>query len=124
MLATTLSPWSRAMRIRDRCPACRLPMVGTNATRPAFARRARSFSVLSITSMAAPSEAMLRGREAAVLHRGDIGRHGRADAVLPLHEVAHEARRCRGLDAERIVEHEHLAGALGCCADADDGNAQ
>src|SRR5438105_5584139 len=51
MLATTQSPWRRAMSTSERCPAWRLPIVGTNATRSACARRSRSSSAAWMTTI-------------------------------------------------------------------------
>src|SRR5215468_6182827 len=105
MLATTASPCSRAMRMSCKCPWCRLPIVGTNATFPALSRCACNSAAVLKTRMttAGVSDAMLRAREAAVLHRFDVGSHGCFDAVLAGHEVADEPCRLARVDAQHIV---------------------
>ena len=54
---------------------------------------------------------MLGAGEAAVLHRLDVGGYGRLDAGAVGHEVANEARRLAGVDAEHIVKYQDLTGA-------------
>src|SRR5262245_1628091 len=101
MLATTASPCCRAIRHSDRCPACRLPIVGTKAVRLTRASRCLSSAALWTISMRFRcdvglegergrndpplSEAMLGCGEGAVLHRGDIRAERRLDAVVADH---------------------------------------
>src|SRR5512139_2255321 len=116
--ATTGSPCWWAISISARWPACRLPMVGTNAIRfcpRSWSRRASiewtTFivragpRVMKSRIVEVPLVAVLRRGKAVVLHGGDVGRHGGPDARLSLHEVAHEPRLAAGVDVEHVVQH-------------------
>src|SRR5437763_6859656 len=115
MLATTVSPCSRAMRMSCKWPSWRLPIVGTNTILPRPARRAcRSAEVVTMSmARVGPKatrclDAMLRTGEGAVLHRLDVARDGRFNIAASGHEIAHEACELAGIDAEHIVENKHL----------------
>src|SRR5437016_9642384 len=108
MLATTASPCRRAISISDRWPRCRLPIVGTKATRFASARSCDSSeavlaiciqssvkahsgigcAVVAVPADQALSEAVLGTRKRSVLHRHRVGRERRLDAVFAGHEIA------------------------------------
>src|SRR6266513_5622455 len=128
MLVTTQSPWRRAISTSDRCPACKLPIVGTNATRSACARRSRSASAAWMTTIRFPlssgrSKTVLGARKRPVTHGHDVGGERTCDTVVAAHEIAHEARRLPRRDAERVIDYQHLPGAIGSGTDADHRDA-
>ena len=65
------------------------------------------------------SHAMLGRGKPTGLDRLDERRDRSLDTVTAGHEVADEAHRLAGVNAEHVVEHQHLAGAAGPGADAD-----
>src|SRR6185503_19392024 len=93
MLATTASPWRLARRISDRWPSCKLPIVGTNATRPACSSRSRNASADWITSMRC---APLRARRARRSRRPEV-----EEFALPTHPG--DAREQK-VDVRRLVD--------------------
>src|SRR6478752_3414873 len=113
MLATKHSPRSRAASIRLTCPACRLPMVGTKATRrPSRCQprtRSRTAAMVVTVCIATGSCVPPPGFEVV----------GRA-----VHEVAYEAWLAPGRDIEHVVGHENLSVGIRTCADADDRHVQ
>src|SRR5688572_14438799 len=128
MLTITRSASSAARPTRLPCPACRLPIVGTNATRSPpcrqAARCARSSLGPATDSMLIPrdfpeqhshcsfaprSEAVLGGGILARLHGLRVGLHGFERAVVPGHEILRELRLAAGGDVEHVVQHEDLA---------------
>ena len=68
-------------------------------------------------------ERVFGGGEGAVLHCCDVGARGRLDAAAAGEEVLREFRRAR-IQAQHVVQHQHLAGTVGAGADADGGNRQ
>src|SRR4051812_39926625 len=110
MLATKRLPCLRAASMRLTCPACRLPMVGTNTTRsPAACQRAtwsRTAAIVVAVIMgsrrASSMEFVLRSGVRLVLHgfhvtleRVDVG-------ARSLHEILHEARLAARGDVEHV----------------------
>src|SRR5579862_3183271 len=93
MLATKRSPARRAASMRLTCPACRLPMVGTNTTRRPCPRQPRTRSrTAAIVVTVSMSEAVLGRGILAVLHGAHVALERVEVAVRAVHEVAHEAR--------------------------------
>src|SRR5437899_3627419 len=133
MLVTTASPCWRAILQSDRWPAWRLPIVGTNATRPlSRSRNASSAAVVTMSMrlrsrVGCPasdrSEAMLLRRERSVPHCCNVRGQRCVDAGVSGHEIANESCRTAGLDSERVVDYQHLARAERSGADADHGYA-
>src|SRR4051812_15010228 len=109
MLTMTRSPSSEARPTRLPWPACRLPIVGTKATRsPArrqSATRERSSFSRATTCMEARavssgqrSEAVLGGRIFPRLHGLRVRLDGFERAVVPGEEVLRELRLAAGSD--------------------------
>src|SRR6187397_2356278 len=100
MLATKRLPCLRAASMRLTCPACRLPMVGTNTTRsPAACQRATCsrtaaivVAVIMVSRRASSMEFMLRGWIGLLLHGFDVALERIDIGARPIHEVLHEAR--------------------------------
>ena len=63
---------------------------------------------------------MLGGRERPRTHLVGVGAHARDHLVLDRGEALGEARAVAVIDAQQVVEHEHLAVGGGTGADADD----
>ena len=112
MLVTTASPCWRAIRHSDRWPSCRLPIVGTKATRLTPARCSESSAAVWTISMRVPvvgacgvgraarrgSPAILRSSARAPGNEPSFTAATYAASAasmlsLPGHEVADEARR-------------------------------
>src|SRR5690606_9111044 len=102
MLAMTVSACRRASRISAMWPSCRLPMVGTKATRPASRRAARQAAMVSRICMvgsgrmagdgAGDSVTVRGGGEGALAHLAHEAGDGVLDAGGAFHVVLDEAR--------------------------------
>src|SRR6185369_6905011 len=126
MEATTQRPRRRAISTSARWPACRLPMVGTNAIEGSVASRLRTSATVWITFMSITGgepqsflKAVLRSGVAAVLDRLHVRLDRRLHGRGALHEVLHEACLAAGIDVEDVVYHEDLSRDVGPRADAD-----
>src|SRR3974390_614042 len=109
MLATITSPGVRGFSTSDRWPSCRLPMVGTKAARRWPPRQSRSSGmVLAICMRVSLPGVEAVVREGAALDGLHIGPQGAFDAVRTGHEIAHEPRRLAEVDAQHVVQHQHL----------------
>src|ERR1700687_1689026 len=105
-------------------PACRLPMVGTKATRSPAARhcstRARTASTVVTVSIApAGSKAVFRRRILAGFDGLHVARDRGLWRIAAGHEIAHETRFSARSDIQNIVQHQYLAVGVGPGADAD-----
>src|SRR5947207_12213603 len=123
MLMTTASARRRASSTRRRCPSCRKPIVGTSATRRraprcSLTQRRRSGTVVS------SFKAVLRPRVAAVPYLRAVRAHGVSNRFAQLGEALQELRIEALVEAEHVVQHEHLAIAPGSGPDADGGNGR
>src|SRR5690349_22882236 len=118
MLATKRLPCRRAASMRLTCPACRLPMVGTNTTRswaePHLATCARTSAIVVTVCIrdslrTSSMEFVLRPRITFVLHCLDVTLERVEIRRGAVHEVLHEARLATRGDVEHVVQHEDLA---------------
>ena len=139
MLVTTASPCWRAIRHSDRWPSCRLPIVGTKATRLAPARCSASSAAVLTISMRIPvvriacsrcCEAQRNLRSSARAPetiRPSPPRRTPTSAAsmlsLPVMKLRTKRAARPGWIAERVVDYQHLARAGGSGADADHRNA-
>src|SRR5688572_27015444 len=131
MLEMKRSPWARAASMRLMCPACRLPMVGTNTTRScASCQRATCArtSAMDVTvcmrhrsgdARRSCMEFMFRPRVGLALHGLDVLLQGVEIRTGAVHEILHEARLAARGDVEHVVQHQDLAVGVGPGADAD-----
>src|SRR5262245_57093562 len=127
MLITTRRAAAAASAARLMCPACRLPIVGTKATRSPAARHpataARNSPIASTmrtranfssrgtmaASLAARSLEAVFGRGvAAILDGVHVSSQRVERRVAPFREILGEARHSPLRDAEHVVEHEDL----------------
>src|SRR5918995_28329 len=149
MEATTRSHSSRAVRIRDKCPSCSAPIVGT---RPTLSPPARHCSEMARMSSGRSTVCKLRGllptgwstlfsyfalgrpgTQFRLVHRPAVLRFGEGAGTYLIHEVSGRAREQRvgvGVafdeaqwlarrQAYQVVPHEHLPVASRACPDAD-----
>src|SRR5215831_17264940 len=125
MLATKRWPWRRAASMRLTCPACRFPIVGTNATRSPRPRQPRTRSrTAAIVVTVSISEAVFGSRVFALLDGTHVGLERLEVVARTFHEVAHEPRLASGGDVEHVVGDEDLPVGVGAGADADDRHVQ
>src|SRR5512147_2822215 len=132
MLATKRLPCLRAASIRLTCPACRLPIVGTNTTRspsacqrPTWARTWAMVVAVSIdTRRASSMELVLRRRIRLLLHGLDIAFESIEIGAGAIHEILDEARLAARGDVEHVIQHENLPVGVRPRADADDRHVE
>src|SRR5688500_18977373 len=128
MLATNRLPCLRAAASRLMCPACRLPMVGTNTTRSCASRqrvtcaRTSAMVVTVAIDSARPTSSMefvLRRGIGLLFHGLDVTLQRVEIRTGAVHEILHEARLAAGGDVEDVVQHQDLAVGVRAGADAD-----
>src|SRR5580704_10480290 len=107
------------MRTRDRCPSCRLPIVGTSVTSRREATARRKSAIVLATCTRELEGVNLVVRKAARFHVRYIAANRLPDSGAAIHEISHEPEWLAGRQAQHVVEHEHLAAAADACADAD-----
>src|SRR5512138_3070675 len=125
MLTITRSASSEARPTRLPWPACKLPMVGTNATRSPLRRQPATSARSSLgRATVFMSEAVLGSWVLPRLHGLRVSLHGFERAVVPGHEVLRELRLAAGGDVENVVQHQDLPVGVRPCADADHRHTQ
>src|SRR5438128_8558419 len=98
MLATKRLPCLRAASMRLTCPACRLPMVGTNTTRSPAARQRDTCSrtaaivvaVCIVSRRASSMEFVLGSGIRLLLHGFDVALERIDIGAGAVHEILHE----------------------------------
>src|SRR5690606_18712411 len=115
-----------ALRIRLRCPSCRLPMVGTSAMRAPPWRRASSSSRkgAKVSNTCTSGIAVFRAGKTAALHCRHIGFDGTGDAAVRFRQEVLDELRRNGGDAQDAVQHLDLAIDMRPRADTTDWYAQ
>src|SRR5579862_8943326 len=110
--------------MRLTCPACRLPIVGTKATRSPLRCQCltcarTSAMLLTVSRLLKP---VLGGGILAAFHGAHVAFHGLQIGAGTLHEIAHEAWLRAARDIENVVQHEDLSVCLRAGTDTDDGH--